>query len=181
MVDEVEYETYFEELIDELDILLSHLDEELDLVAPNLNLLNNRLNYDNLPIDLFSINKHLFNSFLSQLKAYNEIQEQNLFNNLESQAKIINSLLLTFNNSESPYKIKNNNVDEDQYEKLKNNLNNLKSQQDEILKFNKKVLNSYQDANRIISDLKNKNAAYSQLIDEDSNARILKLYNRLPS
>ena len=57
MVDEVEYETYFEELIDELDILLSHLDEELDLVAPNLNLLNNRLNYDNLPIDLFSINK----------------------------------------------------------------------------------------------------------------------------
>ena len=33
MVDEVEYETYFEELIDELDILLSHLDEELDLVA----------------------------------------------------------------------------------------------------------------------------------------------------
>ncbi|WP_432211052.1 hypothetical protein [Acinetobacter variabilis] len=177
MFDEVEYETYFEELIDELDILLSHLDEELDLVAPNLNLLNNRLNYDNLPIDLFSINKHLFNSFLSQLKAYNEIHEQELFNNLESQAKIINSLLLTFSNSESLYKIKNNNFDEDQYEKLKNNLNNLKSQQDEILKFNKKVLNSYQDANRIISDLKSKNSAYSQLIDEDSNARILKLYN----
>ncbi|MEK5760801.1 hypothetical protein, partial [Acinetobacter variabilis] len=87
---------------------------------------------------------HLFNSFLSQLKAYNEIHEQELFNNLESQAKIINSLLLTFSNSESLYKIKNNNFDEDQYEKLKNNLNNLKSQQDEILKFNKKVLNSYQ-------------------------------------
>ena len=66
MVDEVEYETYFEELIDELDILLSHLDEELDLVAPNLNLLNNRLNYDNLPIDLFFINKHLFNSWRIQ-------------------------------------------------------------------------------------------------------------------
>lgn len=60
---------------------------------------------------------------------------------------------------------------------LKSEFENLSSKQEEIQLINTQTINSQIEANRIIDELKNKNEAYSQLIDENSNTRIRKLYD----
>ena len=179
----------------------SHIDDEieiyLDQVNEELHKLSNEILYgsstfqelndlfSNVSIDsrIYVLNRKVFADFYSALSAYNEIDEIEILDSLNDKAIAILGLLKTSNSELDSFGImENNKLDSEINEKiyvLKNKLQILENEQKEIFKLNSIVKNSQNEANRIIEELKNKNEAYSQLIDEDSNARILKLYDEI--
>ena len=130
---------------------------------------------------IYTMNKHLFDRFLFLLQGYNQVGDD-VLEELKETAKSLVGMLTIYNAESDSIVTKKKSSDlifEDRIKKLENGLSNLERQQKEIFKLNQIVINSQNEANRIISELKDKNDAYSQLIDEDSNARILKLYTSI--
>lgn len=142
------------------------------------------LDFESITSSFYIKNRNLLKDFLNDLRAYREINEDEILNTLEIKAgKIVNMLL-----SSGDYKdfVRNDNTNkkiEDLID-IQGNINLIKEQQNKILEDNKKISNlnkksiaDHETALRIVEELKSKNEAYSQLLDEDSNTRVLKLYD----
>ncbi|WP_180080568.1 hypothetical protein [Acinetobacter sp. YH12201] len=68
---------------------------------------------------------------------------------------------------------------ENKFQDLNSKFEELNNQRKNIEQTNAVVIRAQNEANKIIQDLKSKNEAYNQIIDEDSNFRIKKLYNEI--
>ncbi|UNW07275.1 hypothetical protein MOV98_03040 [Acinetobacter variabilis] len=136
--------------------------------------LDRLLDFSTIDLNLFYANKEILFNLLNNIKIYNESGEEELIPSLNKQAGKVFSIIVEHDDSHSlisDYKILK---DKD---KIKNEIKRIKEEQEEISSRNQEILERQTTAIRIINELKDKNNAYSQLIDEDSNARILKLYN----
>jgi len=173
---------------DEIDIYLDLLGEELNQLPAEIlsgssiwKELCGLLNHEYVDSQIYMLNKHLFHDFFNLLKAYNDVGEIEIFETLNNKASDLLGLLKIFNSESDSIATINNKESNTTLEKriknLKKELLKIEQQHKDISELNKSVILSQNEANRIISELKDKNEAYSQLIDEDSNARILKLYN----
>jgi len=175
---------------DELSIYLDHLSEELHNLPDNLlssspwKELYYLITGENI-IDgeIYTLNRRLFREFLEILERYNHSgHEVEILESLQNITSTVLSLLTIYNSESDSIvtkKNKENKVLDNRISRLKEGLSILENEQKNIAKQNELVIASQNEANRIITELKDKNDAYSQLIDEDSNARVLKLYNEI--
>lgn len=175
---------------DELSIYLDRISEELHNLPDNVlsspmwkelyYLITGEYIIDG---EIYALNRRLFHEFLDILKSYNHSgHEIEILESLQDIASNILKLLRIYNSDSDSIvtkKNKENKVLENRISSLKEDLSILENQQKKIAKQNELVVASQNEANRIITELKDKNDAYSQLIDEDSNARVLKLYNEI--
>ena len=98
---------------------------------------------------------------IKNLQINKEIMEKEII--LKHDLKFINNLIST----------------EGKLSKLKTNIDHLHEQIDQAKSSNDQVLLAYEEAKKIINDLKSKNFAYNQIIDQDSNKRIRQHYDEI--
>lgn len=141
------------------------------------------MDYESITCDFYIKNRSLLSDFLNDLRAYREIDEDEILNTVESKAGRIVNMLLSSGDYKDFVRADNASKKIENIIDINNNINLIKEQQNKILEdnnkisiLNKKNIADHETALRIVEELKSKNEAYSQLLDEDSNARILKLY-----
>ncbi|WP_312332024.1 hypothetical protein [Acinetobacter variabilis] len=171
---EAEYELFVEEFNQELNTLLKSCEGNAFFESSHIHNLDRLLDFSTIDLNLFYANKEILFNFLNNIKIYNESGEEELIPSLNKQAGKVFSIIVEHDDSHSS--IADDKILKDK-DKIKNEIKRIKEEQEEISSRNQEILERQTTAIRIINELKDKNNAYSQLIDEDSNTRILKLYN----
>lgn len=179
MDDGVEFDLFYDEFLNELASVIRGFEDNQKKLISNLLALDLALEVNGLSSEMFYKNRDVFYNLLDQLKFYNEIDELELLENLNAQALIIIQLI-----HEDYFSTTSTTSDEiahldKTYNQLKAKLLGLKEEQEVISARNRSLLSNQNIALKIIEDLKNKNEAYSQVIDEDSNKRIKNLYDEI--
>lgn len=130
--------------------------------------------------EIYVLNKDLFNEFLHNLESYNNSgHEIEILDSLHNSAVNFLNLLRMYDSQSDNILTKNNTenlVLEKRIKSLKADISILEEQQKKIDEQRRVLLARQQEANTIFEEFKNKNAAFSQLIDEQSNSQIGKLY-----
>lgn len=177
---ETEYEYFIDDFSHTIFDLTSNLQETLLFQKSPLKVLKKILENEEMDLIFYIENKNLLANFLKSAKSYLEISEDEILHSLEKQAEKIVKILLNPNLSKQT---KENDVDElllrSDLKKLAAEYKQVNEKINKISKISNKVYTEYEDATKIISDLKAKNTAYNQYLDEDSNIRILSHYIRI--
>lgn len=189
MQEKMDLYNFHSQLQEELNKLFEKVTKQESSQFINLLNLSRYLNSNSIDIVFYIENIEILDQFLNLVKEYNIDQHKEILNNLDKQAKIITILIRDISNrklSDDPLvrlKKYSDKGEISELEKtlvnLRSNINIIKEEQQNIIELNSEILSSQQNAVRIVEELKSKNDAYSQLIDEDSNARIRKLYDEI--
>lgn len=172
---------------DELSIFLELIREEMYALPENV--LSSPIwqeldelitEQDVIDMEQYVLNKRLFNDFLEALQSYNHSShEVEILEFLQDKALNILNLLRVYNSYSDSIETKKNTgheVLEKRISSLKKGISILEEKQKKIDEQGNVVLARQQEANNIFEEFKNKNAAFSQLIDEQSNSQIGQLY-----
>ncbi|MCG2608083.1 hypothetical protein LZZ98_05960 [Acinetobacter sp. SM34] len=196
MQEKMELFNYFSNVKNLLSDLVSKISEEqIKEEYPYLDELKRQIEKDEFKEqDSFFFSHHdVFKKFNNSLDLYLKSTSKNHLLDADQNAQVV---LICFskykNESNLNILLRDKNDDLDfslakiQYYKIKNdlkllqeNINNIQLQQEKIDILNNDLLNSRGLALKIVEELKSKNQVYSQLIDQDSNIEIKKLYESI--
>ncbi|MFI9457668.1 hypothetical protein [Acinetobacter sp. NPDC052428] len=168
-----ESEKFFSQLIHEIDILLDGEDQQGKTRFRVLVDLRKTLQDYNVPEVYFSSKRDYLNDFKRYIFSYNQKADSVYIEMINERAKQISTYLINTQNKKI-----NENIDIESKNiiKLEKTLSTIKNQQEQLNKEHSAFLKNYEEMESIFADLKNKNSAFSQLIDEQSNSQIGQLY-----
>lgn len=169
-----EFEDFIKELSDEIHILLNSEDEYGKSRFNALVNLVKTLKTHQISKEYFNVKNKYLSDFRTFLSTYNTSGNEAFIDEINERAARINTYLL---NTEQKNIIQTYELEINDIEEMKEKIRLLKNEQEVLQKKNNIFLEKYNEINIIFEELKNKNSAYSQLIDEDSNQRIRNLYN----
>ncbi|RKG54724.1 hypothetical protein D7V64_03875 [Acinetobacter cumulans] len=179
-----EHDHFMDEFNEEFFQLIRTLEDTNFFYSSSINSLNKLLDFESITLSFYIKNKSFLSDFLNDLRAYREIDEDEILNNIEAKAGKIVNMLLSSGDYQAFVSTDNTNKKTKELVDINSKINIIKEQQIKILDdykkistLNKKSIADHEIALRIVEELKSKNEAYSQLLDEDSNVRILKLYD----
>ena len=141
--------------------------------------LQNTLKNIKISQDYFNAkNKYLYD-FKHYISVYNAGNgTSSILSEINERAEKINTYLINETEQETPIRQSSELQTEDIYGAVEKLLY-LQKEQEELEKQNKIFFKKYSEINNIFDEIKSKNAAYSQIIDEDSNQRIQKYYEEI--
>lgn len=171
-----EFENFNKQLVDEIYILLNSEDEYGKARFYALVDLAKTLKTHKIPEDYFNVKNKYLRDFRAILATYNTNGSETFIEEINERAARINTYLLNTEQKKinEIYELEINDIEE-----VREQISLLKNEQEELEEKNNIFMEKHNEINILFEDLKNKNSAYSQLIDEDSNKRIFDLYHEI--
>ena len=159
-------------LLSEISILLNSESEKDKCKFDELAELKKTLITHELSSEYFNVKKKYLADFKHYISLYNANGSESFIDEINERAEKVKTYLLNTKRQKN----KSPEVEVKDLDKGEDRLLLLKKEQDELKKQNDSFFKTYKEVNTIFEEFKNKNSAFSQLIDEQSNSQIGQLY-----